>query len=66
MSAGNGWSLRELPRERLEDIALRAMVELRGLRQDGRPNSYFIAVSGGFAFGALVAAAGFLIGAAMR
>lgn len=60
------WPLRELPRERLEEIALRAAIELRMARLHEKPNLFFYAVLGGFALGAMIATAGFLVGAAIR
>ena len=66
MIAKGGWPLRDIPRARLEEIALRATIELRAARQQDRPNLFFYAVLGGFALGAMVATAGFLLGAAVR
>lgn len=59
-------NVRELSRESLEDLAVRAVLQLQADRRDAAPNSYFMAVLSGFMIGTLVAAAGFLIGAGLR
>ena len=59
-------NVRELSRENLEDLAIRAVLQLQADRRDAAPNSYFMAVLSGFAIGALVASAGFFIGAGLR
>jgi hypothetical protein len=58
--------VRELSRENLEDLAVRAVLQLQADRRDAAPNSYFTALLSGFMIGTLVAAAGFLIGAGIR
>jgi hypothetical protein len=63
MSAGNGWYLGDVPRERLEEMAVRAIIEVRNLRRREQSNTYFQAIGAGFAIGAFVATAGFLFGA---
>lgn len=59
-------NVRELSRENLEDLAVRAVLQLQADRRDAAPNSYFMAVLSGFMIGALVAAAGFLLGSGLR
>jgi hypothetical protein len=59
-------NVRELSRENLEDLAVRAVLQLQADRRDVAPNSYFMAVLSGFMIGTLVAAAGFLLGAGLR
>lgn len=66
MIGRSGWALRDLQRARLEEIALGAAIELRAARQQDRPNLFFYAVLGGFSLGAIIATAGFLVGAAVR
>ena len=66
MMADSGWRLREMPRERLEDLALRAALELRNLRQEQVPNRVFLACCYAFMAGAVFAAAGFATGALLR
>ncbi|MBI2720140.1 MAG: hypothetical protein HY245_05070 [Rhizobiales bacterium] len=66
MAINSGYTLRDLPRARLEEIALRAAIEARRLRDDTRPNTWFVAVCMGFALGVALATAGFLVGAAIR
>lgn len=58
-------NVRELSRESLEDLAVRAVLQLQADRRDAAPNSYFMAVLSGFMIGTLVAGAGFLIGAGL-
>lgn len=60
------WAVRSLPREKLEDLAIRAMVELRTGRIQRAPHSYFHALFFGFVLGTLIAASGFIAGAALR
>jgi hypothetical protein len=55
-----------MSREHLEAVALRAALEARELRQQGMPNRFFGAALFGFLLGFMVAAAGFLAGAALR
>ena len=59
-------NVRELSRENLEDLAIRAVLQLQADRREASPNSYFMAVLSGFMIGTLVAATGFLIGAGLR
>jgi hypothetical protein len=59
-------NVRELSRENLEDLAIRAVLQLQAERRETAPNSYFMAVLSGFMIGTLVAGAGFLIGAGLR
>lgn len=58
-------SLQSLPREQLEDYAIRAALRIRMDRQDMSAGDYFVAVITGFMLGALVAASGFLAGASL-
>jgi hypothetical protein len=58
--------VRELSRENLEDLAIRAVLQLQADRREAAPNSYFMAVLSGFMIGTLVAITGFLIGAGLR
>lgn len=66
MRAGDGWSLRELPRERLEELAFRALIEIHKVRELESSNRFLFAVLGGFLLGAALATGGFLTGAALR
>jgi hypothetical protein len=59
-------ALRNLPREKLEDLANRAMAEVRISRTERAPNSYFYAVLSGFVLGTIIAVSGFVIGASLR
>lgn len=59
-------SLRRLPRHRLEELAIRALTELRAGREDRSLSAYFQAMLTGLFIGSLIAAAGFTIGAALR
>jgi hypothetical protein len=58
--------VRQLSRENLEDLAIRAVLQLQVERRETLPNRYFMAVLSGFMIGTLVAASGFLIGAGLR
>ena len=58
-------SMSDLPRDRLEQLALRAMAEASEHCQQLAPNGFFFAVAMGFVIGAVIATAGFLIGAAI-
>lgn len=55
----------ELPRSELELLARKALAEAHELRQQIAPNGLFNALALGFALGAIMATAGFLIGAAI-
>jgi hypothetical protein len=59
-------SIRELPRQHLEDLAIRAIVESRLSQQQTAPNAYFLAVLSGFFIGTIVTVAGFMIGTALN
>lgn len=59
-------ALQELPRERLEELTYRALMDLQNLRQNASPNGFFFAVATGFLIGATVAAGGFIAGALLR
>jgi hypothetical protein len=66
MTPEGHWRLRELPRETLEDMALRAAWELRALRADGAPNRLFLGCCLAFVAGAGISAAGFIVGAMLH
>lgn len=66
MRAGDGWSLKELPRDRLEELAFRALIEIRKVRELETSNQLLFAMLGGFLLGAALATGGFLTGAALR
>jgi hypothetical protein len=55
----------QLSRQDLEMLARQALAEAHELRQQIAPNGLFNAVATGFVIGALVATAGFLVGAAI-
>lgn len=59
-------ALRALPREKLEDVAIRAMSELRVGRAERAANSQFLAVLAGFCLGTIVVAVAFFTGAGLR
>jgi hypothetical protein len=56
----------QLSRRDLEALARRALAEAHELRQQIAPNGLFNAVAMGFVLGAVVATAGFLLGASIR
>ena len=58
--------LRGLPREKLEDVAMHAMAELRMSRFEGAPSFFFAVLLSGLILGTAIAASGFAIGAALR
>ena len=55
-------AIRMMPREELESFAVRAAVQLRNNRGEIESANAFLAVLTGFLLGAIVAAAGFLLG----
>ena len=55
-------AIRMMPREELESFAVRAAVQLRNDRGEIESANAFLAVLTGFLLGAIVAAAGFLLG----
>jgi hypothetical protein len=55
-------AIRMMPREELESFAVRAAVRLRNDRGEIESANAFLAVLTGFLLGAIVAAAGFLLG----
>ena len=59
-------AVHSLPRQRLEDLAIRALTEVRFNQRETTPNAYFLAVLTGFSMGTFVTAVGFLVGAALR
>lgn len=59
-------ALQELPRDRLEELTYRALLDLQDLRRSASPNGFFFAVATGFLIGATVAAGGFILGALLR
>jgi hypothetical protein len=66
MTTGLKTPVSDMPRQTLEAVARRALAEAHELRQQLAPNGLFNATLTGFAIGAAVATAGFLIGAAIR
>lgn len=62
MNADSISRLRDMPRDHLEVIALRALFEIRRQRSDCQPNSLFFAVFGGFIMGSAMASLGFVVG----
>lgn len=58
-------AIRPLPREELESFALRAAWHVRESRKELESLRFFSALLVGFVLGALVAAAGILIGASL-
>lgn len=66
MTPEGAWRLRELPRETLEDMALRAASELRALRADHAANRLLLWCCLAFVAGAGVSAAGFIAGALLH
>ena len=63
MSDGTYGPIRHLPREELEDFAIRAALQINRQRNEASKGDYFVAMLVGFLLGALVAASGFLVGA---
>ena len=59
-------ALRSLPREKLEDLVIRAMTDLRLGRAESAANSHFLAMLLGFCVGTFVVASGFFVGAGLR
>jgi hypothetical protein len=55
-------AIRVMPREELESFAVRAAVQLRNHRGEIESANAFLGVLTGFLLGAIVAAAGFLLG----
>ena len=58
--------VRDLSRENLEDLAMRAIIQIRQDKQDRAGHASFVAVLSGFMLGALVAVSGFLTGLAFN
>ena len=58
--------VRDLSRENLEDLAMRAIIQIRQDKQDRAGHASFVAVLSGFMLGALVAVSGFLTGLALN
>ena len=58
--------VRDLSRENLEDLAIRAIIQIRQDKQDRAGHASFVAVLSGFMLGALVAVSGFLTGLALN
>ena len=58
-------TLRCLPRHTLEDLAIRALTEARIGREQRAPNAIFVAMLVGLLLGTSIAAAGFVVGAAL-
>ena len=59
-------AIRLLPREELESFAVRAALHMRESHKELESGRFFSVLLAGFALGALVAAAGFLIGASLN
>ena len=56
-------TIRRLPREELEEFAVRTALQVRMERRESSAADYFVAVIIGFMLGTLVAVSGFLVGA---
>jgi hypothetical protein len=59
-------SISSVPREILEQFAVRASRELRELRRSEKSNDLVTALASGFAGGVLLAVGGFMTGALLR
>jgi hypothetical protein len=55
-------AVRLMPREQLEGLAVRAVLQVHGNREEIEAGKAFLAILIGFLLGAIVAASGFLIG----
>lgn len=55
-------AVRLMPRDELEDFAVRAALQLRSHREEIAAGNVFLAIMIGFLLGAIVAASGFLLG----
>ncbi len=55
-------AVRQLPRNELENFAVRAALQLRSHRGEIEASNVFLAILVGFLLGAIVAASGFLLG----
>ncbi len=58
--------VRELSRERLEELTVQAIIRIRQDKQERSRNAAFLAVLMGFMLGSLVVAGGFVAGVAFR
>lgn len=58
--------IRDLPRQHLEEFAIRAAMQMKLNRSEAGRGHYFAAIVTGFLLGALVAATGFMGGALLR
>lgn len=58
-------AIRQLPREELEAVALRAALHARMARREVESGRFFLAILSGFLLGAIVSASGFLLGAGL-
>ena len=58
--------VRELSRERLEELTVQAIIRSRQDKQERSRNAAFLAVLMGFMLGSLVVAGGFVAGVAFR
>lgn len=58
--------VRELSREHLEELTVRAIIRIRHDKQERSRNAAFMAVLTGFMLGSLVVAGGFVAGIAFR
>lgn len=58
--------IRDLPRHHLERVAIRAMAEAGKARREAAAGARFVTILTSFSAGALMAAAGFMLGQLMR
>lgn len=58
--------IRSMPREQLEEFAIRAAIRIRMDRSERSASDYFTAIMTGFSLGAVVAGLGFLAGASFN
>ncbi len=55
-------AVRHMPRDELENYAVRAALQIRSYRGEVAASNAFVAILTGFLFGAIVSALGFLLG----
>ena len=58
--------VRDLSRDNLEDLAIRAILQIRQDKQERSKNEAFLSVLTGFMLGLLIVAGAFLTGSAFR
>lgn len=56
------YTLKRMPRDQLEEFAIRALLRLRSQKEDTGTENLFAAILIGFVLGTVVAASGFLLG----